>query len=362
MGKLMIVRRDGTALMAPFDLDKLEITGEAVPVLEGVYTSLGVTQLAWSPSGTLVYLAGAGMASMFEAMQLDSTGQARRLVQDDWRGAFNSFRLSPDGQRIAMGQGLAAGSLDIWIKDLNRGPYTRLTLSGQDRRPAWSPDGREVAFIHDTTGGSSVYAMMADGSGRIRRLVSLDRAVQEVEWSRDWIVVRTDNGVTGNGDIIGIRTQGDTTPVTLVASPAEEIHPAISPDSRWLAYTSSESGRPEVFVRSLDLANRSRWQVSTAGGTMPRWSADGSELFYGVEGLQLAAATVRTAPTFQVVSRRTLFSVGQYYIDPYHQAYDVRPDGGFVVLRPMADSVAGGSVQMVRATNWFADLAARKAK
>jgi Tol biopolymer transport system component len=305
---------------------------------------------------------GAGLASTFDVMNVDRTGRARRLVDDEWRGSFNSLALAPDGQRIAIGQGLAAGSLNIWLKDLNRGPNTRLTLTGQDRRPAWSPDGREVAFIRDTVGNSSVYAVAADGSGRVRRLVSLDRSLQEVAWSRDWIVVRTDNGADGAGDLIGIRTAGDTTPVPLASSPAEEVHPAISPDGRWLAYTSSESGRGEVFVRSLDLSSTSRWQVSTAGGDLPRWSPDGRELYYVVGGLQLTAATVRTTPSFRVEGRQQLFSVAQYFLDPYHQAYDVRPDGsGFVFLRPLADSASSsGAIQLVRAENWFSDLAARK--
>jgi Tol biopolymer transport system component/tRNA A-37 threonylcarbamoyl transferase component Bud32 len=359
--QLLMVRRDGTALVAPFDLETLRISGEAMPVLEGVYTSLGVTHLAWSPNGTLVYRTGSALASQFDVMRVDHAGRATR-IDESWRGAFNSLALAPDGKQLAMGQGLATGSLDIWLKELDRGPYTRLTFASRDRRPAWSPDGRELAFIRDTVAHSSVYARPADGSGGDRLLVRLDRALQEVEWSRDWIVVRTDNGGAGSGDIVGIRTRGDTVPVTFVGSPYEDKHPTISPDGRWLAFATNESGRNEVFVRPLDPAASSRWQVSIGGGDAPRWSPDGRTLYY-LTGTHIMAATVRMSPSFQVGSRQPLFAVAPYYIDWYHQSYDVFPDGsGFLFLRPTADTTATSGPRLVRVERWFEELEARTSR
>ncbi len=203
-------------------------------------------------------------------------------IDSSWRGGFNSFALSPDGRRLAMGVGLASGALGIWIKQLDRGPLTRLTFGGQDRRPVWSPDGRVVAFVRDTLNTSVIYERRADGSTPDRLLVRLTRQVQEVTWSPDgrWLLLRTDNGAAGLGDIVGVRTSGDTTPVPLVASPFTELHPTVSPDGRWLAYTSDESGANEVYVRPFPATTGGRWQVSNGGGGHP-------QLVGGREGIVL---------------------------------------------------------------------------
>ena len=256
IGQLLYLRRDGAALMAPFDLDRLEITGPATPALEGAYVSLGRSILTWSPTGTMVYMQGSANSNELDVVRVGRTG-AVEMIDSAWHGGFNSLAVSPDGKQIAVGAGLASGTLGIWIKELDHGPFTRLTFGGQDRRPAWSPDGQVVAFIRDTVGGSNVFARRADGSTPEKALARFDRAAQEVTWSPDgqWIRVRTDNGAAGAGDLIGVRTSGDTTKVSLVASEFTELHPAISPDGHWLAYTSNESGINEVFVRPFPGVN-----------------------------------------------------------------------------------------------------------
>ncbi len=148
-------------------------------------------------------------------------GRRRRPCGLNWHGPFNSLAASPDGRRLAIGVGLASGTLGIWIKQLDRGPFTRLTFGGQDRRPLWSPDGQTVAFVRDSLNFSSIFERRADGSTPDRQLAWLDRQVQEVSWSADgrWLLLRTDNGAPGAGDIVGVPTSGDTTPVSLVSSP-----------------------------------------------------------------------------------------------------------------------------------------------
>ena len=143
-------------------------------------------------------------------------------------------------------------------------------------------DGRIVAFIRDTLGNAAVIGRYADGSRPDTLLWRYDRQLQEVEWTRDgdWLVVRTDNSVAGAGDLVGRRVRGDTTPVILVSSPYTELHPAVSNDGRWIAYTSNESGRNEVYVRPFPNTGEGRWQVSTAGGFQPRWSPDGQSLYF----------------------------------------------------------------------------------
>jgi hypothetical protein len=161
---------------------------------------------------------------------------------------------------------------------------------------------------------------------------------------------------------VGKRTRGDTTPVPLVASEFTELHPAVSPDGRWLAYASNESGANEVYVRPFPGTAGGRWQVSTGGGEQPRWAPGGRELFYLDGRNRLVAAAVRTAPSFEVTGLDPLFDIGDVAIDAFHQSYDVVPGGGFVFLRPQRTAEAAATVPLVHAENWFADVRARASR
>jgi Tol biopolymer transport system component len=359
-GHLLYVRRDGAAMAVPFDLRDLAITGTAVPVLESVRLATGAAFLAWSRSGVLTYMEGSGGVE-FEIVRVSRAG-ASTVIDSAWHGGFNSLSQSPDGRRLAVGVGLANATLDIWIKQLDRGPFSRLTFSGRDRRPAWSPDGRQVAFIRDSLSGSSVYARVTDGSAPDRRLVRLDRPVQEVTWSPDgrWLMLRTDDAAPGAGDIVGVRTSGDTTPVPLLASSFTELHPAVSPDGRWLAYTSNESGTNEVYVRPFPGSSGARWQVSNGGGIEPRWSPDGRELNF-LAGRRLVAVPVRASSTaIETGDPQLLFDVSGFFIDIFHTSYEVQPGGrGFVFARPRETGSRASEGSLVQAENWFTDVRAK---
>jgi tRNA A-37 threonylcarbamoyl transferase component Bud32 len=362
-GHLLYVRPDGVALVAPFDLERLEVSGAAVPVLEGVLVGAGFAHVAWSATGSLVYLRGAGRATDFAVVRVTRDG-AVAPYDSTWYGRFNSLALSPDGRHLAVGSGSSTGGLNIWLKKLDRGPFTRLTFGGQDRRPVWSPDGRLAAFVRDTVGTSIVMARPADGSGPDRLLVRIDRQIQEVDWSRDgrWMVVRTDNSTSGAGDIVGIRTEGDSTPVPLVASSFTELHPALSPDGRWLAYTSNESGTNEVYVRPFPNTADGRWQVSNGGGTGPRWSLDGRELYFLDAGSRLIAAQVARGAAFSTASSLPLFDASGFQLDAFHQSYDVTHDGRFIFTSPRQVAADSRAPQLVRVDNWFRDVRARLAQ
>jgi len=217
-----------------------------------------------------------------------------------------------------------------------------------------------LAFIRDSAGAGMAMVKPADGSGPERRVARLDKALQEVAFSRDgqWLIVRTDNGSTGAGDILAVRTSGDTTPVSVAASPFTELEPAVSPDGRWIAYASNESGGNEIYVRPFPDAGSARFQVSNGGGDEPRWSPDGREIYFVAPPGRLFAAQVRTSPTFALGEVRRLFDVGRFIQTGFHQSYDVGRDGRFYFTRAQAADDGGGG-RLVQVTGWFADIRAR---
>ena len=313
-------------------------------------------------SRSLVYVHGGGGSQENTIVRVSRTG-AVTPFDTAWHGEFNSFALSPDGRRLAVSE-RGANGLNIWIKQLERGPFTRLTFGGSDRRPLWAPDGRSVAFIRDSANSSAVYGRPPDGSGEDRLLVRIDRQIQEATWSRDgrWIVVRTDNGTAGAGDLVGVRVGGgDSTPVPIVASPLTELHPAVSPDGRWIAFTSNQSGlNNDVFVRPFGNPSGGRWQVSNGGGTQPVWAPNGRELFFLDGQARLIAAQVQSGATFAVGNLTPLFDVSRLIRDDFHTSYDVMADGRSFVFA-MGRQQGGGvaAARLVWVENWFSDVRER---
>ena len=363
-GYLLYIRTDFTAMVVPFDLDKLVITGPATTVLDGALvhaTFRTVPLLALSRNGTLLFARGVGGSGAGELVRVDRQGEVTR-IDTSWSGAFNSFALSRDGRRMAVGNNTSGGGLSIYLKQLDRGAFTRLSFGGQDRRPTWSPDGSTIAFIRDSLNGGGVYGIATDGSGGERVLARISRPIQEVVWSPDgeWLVVRTDNGTAGAGDLVALRTSDPATEVPLAASKFTEMHPAISPDGRWLAYISDETGANEVYVRPFPSPTGGRWQVSNGGGTSPAWSPDGRELFFIDNANRMVAAELRTATGLEVVGLRPLFEVRGFALDVFHQSFAVAADGkGFVMLRQVSTGAQATKPTIVLVRNWIAELEGR---
>jgi Tol biopolymer transport system component len=281
-------------------------------------------------------------------------------IDTTWYGTFNSLAVSPDGRRVVVGAGATTGGLNVWLKDLDRGPFTRLSFGGADRRPVWSPDGRTIAFIRDSANLGVMMGRSSDGSGQDLMLGLVDRIIQEIDWSSDgrWIVARTDNGTAGNGDLVGIRVGVDGEPVPLATTPFTELHPAISPDSRWLAYTSNESGSNEVYVRPFPASSGGRWQISRGGGAQPKWSRDGRELFF-ISNTQVMAARISTRSGFQVESLGPLFTSRDFRQDQFHQTYDVLADGRFLFMVGRRALAQAGPPRIAWVEHWLADLRTR---
>jgi serine/threonine-protein kinase len=275
-------------LAAPLDLDDYSL-GTPIAIEDGIRTTAGVAEAAFGPDATLLYARGGGAAAPASLVWIDRGGDDSP-VEDGFNlvgvPLNGGMRLSPDGTRLALSTVGEAGSTgqDIYVKRLPAGPAARVTFGGaSNRRPTWSPDGARLLFISDRGGRDAVWSQRADGVGTATPMVQSDIAIFEALWSPDgrWLVYRTDDDAgAGRGDIYGIRPGTDTTPVPLVATPAEETGPAISYDSHWLAYAADETGRKEIYVRPFPNTDGGKWLVSTNGGTEPAWARSGRELFY----------------------------------------------------------------------------------
>jgi len=359
-GRLVVVQQDGSVRAGKFDLDKLRFAEPPEVVMTGVQLELGITpEFTVADDGTMVYLPGDRLGSASSVARVDRTGRAT-VPDADWVMRFTSIALSPDGRRLAVSTLDGADNV-LWVKQLDAGPETRLSFEATiNYRPAWRSDGRALGFSsnRDSTGHTFLYQTRADGSGKPERLQPNDTSqVDEALWSQDgtWLVYRT--GVNaGFRDIYARRLSGDTTRVTVAAGEYDEYMPALSPDGRWIAYVSVESGREEVYVRPFPDTDRARWQVSTAGGAGPAWSHSGRELFYVDKTDSLVAASVTGTADLQVTARRALFSTGPFVMLPLHRSFDVSPDDqSFLMFQ--RSTVSGAEANLLTVVlNWFPEL------
>jgi serine/threonine-protein kinase len=273
-GHLVYVTSDGSLMAAPFDEERLELTGPSVALTDGIALRLvGSVDLTLSESGTLMYVTGGVSEDPNEMVWVDRDGR-HAPVDPGWVGEFYTPALSPDGSRLAVSIIGDAGR-DLWVKQLDTGPLSRLTFpQGADHRPWWSRDGRWVLFVTERGETRDLYRRRADGVGQAEPvLVRPEQPVNQAEYSPDgeWLVYRT--GRINSLDIRARRTRGDTSAVPLIADPNINEHsPALSPDGKWLAYLTDESGRWELYVRPFPNVDDGRWQVSTAGASEPVWS------------------------------------------------------------------------------------------
>ncbi len=362
-GHLLIARADGSLVVVPFDQDEMVETGPAVPVIAGVATRAGYfVDYDVSRTGTLVYYAGEprDVKETVQPVWVTREGVAS-AVDPGWNfdRPFNGgLSLSPDGTRLAVAVSGEPTS-DIWIKQLERGPLSRLTFEEFLKyRPTWSPDGRSVMYFADPgNNNASLFQKRADGSGAAEKLLGSDHAMAEALWSRDgqWLVVRT---TLPSRDILGFRPGVDDVPVPLVASPKfDERAPTLSPDGKWIAYQSDETGKSEIYVRPFPKADEGRWQISTGGGDEPLWSRSGREIFFRGTSGEMMTVPVTTAPTFSAGAPVPMFQAKSYARAASYRAYDVSPDDKrFVMLRPVTDSVPTPPNQMVFVDNWFEEL------
>ena len=361
-GHLIFVN-GGTLFAASFDVDRRELTGTPVPVVQGLNwdSSQGAAHLAFSRTGMLAYVRGEAALPRFPIVWVDRNGAISRLLDEP--GTYANPRLSPDGRRLSLTV-LRDGNWDIWTYDLDRHVMTRLTFTeALDTEQVWSPDGRELIFSSDREGSiDALYRKPADGSGEERLVAKGDSHLWATTWSPDGKLLGVTAPQPGRQFDLALVSVGDGELQWIQDSPFLEANAAFSPDGQWIAYTSTESGRNQVYVRPV--AGAGRWQISDAGGSYPRFNSNGREIFYRtdagimVASLDVEGTSLRTGKPRQVFAGRFLGGLtgigiaGNTFAD-----YDVAPDGSRFVMFPASEESEEGQPGLVTlVSNWFADL------
>jgi Tol biopolymer transport system component len=342
-------------MAAPFDQEALEISGNPVAVAEGLgirsrIPTEGTVDLAISETGTLIYTSGSQVVREGRPVWMDREGVLEE-IDPDWVAEFGTLALSPDGSRIAASLSGPDGR-NVWVKELGSGTPMRLTFEGAfNIQPSWTSDGQSLSFVSDRNGSRDVYLKRADGGAAASLLWDDDRPLDGVIFSPDgeWVIYRMGSG--GGRDFFLGRVGADARPEELIASEYEEMAPSLSPDGRWLAYHSNESGSNEVYVRPFPEVTSGKWMVSDGGASLPIWGNEGNELFYRSTAANIVAVQYSTAPTFDILGRRTLFEVTPNQRGPFGLALG---DQRFLMIQSMDE--AGDPGELIVVENFFEEL------
>ena len=366
-GHLVYALEDGLFAIA-FDVDDLSVSGGPVPVVQGVMRAnndaTGAANFAVAHSGTLVYVrgdsstVGGGLRSL---VWVDREGRQEPI--DVPPRSYVYAQLSPDGTRIVLD--IRDQENDTWIWDLARQTLQRLTFdAARNRGAVWSPDGVRVAFSREIDGSEEIYWQAADGSGTAEALTEGSGVPMfPVDITPDGTtLLYTTSDLPRDTFMIPVAGPA-TTATPLLDGIASEGAPTVSPDGRWLAYTSDESGDYEVYVRPFPDIDTGRWQISTAGGMHPHWSRDGTELFYMVQqvsSVAMMAVSVESGSTFTPGAPQTLFD-GPYYNSGGEVAgpdgFDVSLDGQrFLMITDVEAGLGIEQPEIIIVQNWVVEL------
>ena len=346
----LLFMRGGTLLAQRFDESALELKGDPVTVADNVINDPGFNLAVFSASenGILAYQTGVGLAGA-RMMIVDRTGKELGLVGD----VIENFvvRISPDGRRVVASVfEPRSRTQNLWIYDLTRNARTRFTSGlATDFNPVWSPDGTRIAFFSDKKGMPGIYVRPADGVGIEETLVKAPYRIAPTDWSRDGqnIVYQQFNPV--QSDIWVVPISGEKKPRPFLQTQFEEYDARFSPDGRWIAYASNETGVDEVYVRPFPGPGTSA-KVSAAGGSSPVWQWDGSELFYVDGENKMMSAEMRTrGGRIEIGNVRPLFTRTQVM-----SQYDLFPDGKRFLMNRDIEPKETDPITIV--VNWDAAL------
>ena len=354
-GHLLFVRQ-GTLVAQPFDDASLELTGEAVPVAEQLQITGGpnpyIALFSASANGVLVYRTGSVNANASTLQWVDRAGNRLRTLGEE--GDYGDLALSPDATRVVVSiMDRARNTRDLWIYDILRDVRTRFTFdAGNDRFPSWTPDGAHIVFSSNRTGNEDLFRKSSNGAGAEEAVLTAEGAQRPFGWSSDGRYLVYESG-SPQPDIWVLPTFGDRKPFPLFETPFAEAQPRLSPDEKWLAYQSNESGRAEVYVTGFPKA-AGKWQVSTSGGSWPAWNATGTELFYLNVGTSefLAADVSSEAGGFRVRNVQPLFQMSARLGGG--STYAVTPDGKRFLINTVPE--LGNVAPLTVVVNWPAAL------
>jgi serine/threonine-protein kinase len=322
---LLYLTAQGALFAVAFDLERLAIVGDPVPIADGTTPARSAQTHLAAGGGTVMYLTPERTSKSRQLVRVGLDGVAS-AYDPGWQDDFRTVAVSPDGSRAAVSI-FADGEQHLWIKQLPRGPLARLTFEGSPASRAFWADDRTLLHIAVRAGLGVTVRRRADGAGEPEVVSPLRATTSEALRTPDgrWYVFRI------LASEIVMRRIEDTTYQPLVTGPAVEGMASVSPDGRWLAYASDESGRVQVYVRPFPNAADARWLVSPGPGAMPRWAPDGRTLYYVTPDSMVATpVTAGATPSFGVP--RALFSRAPYHMEV--GSWDILPDGrGFVMIR-----------------------------
>jgi eukaryotic-like serine/threonine-protein kinase len=349
----LIFAQAGNLMAVPFDPERLEVKGAAVPVVQGVLQSptTGSAQYSLSATGSLAYVSGGVQGEQSDLVWVSRNGTEQPLPAP--ARTYLNPRLSPDGRRLAVN--ITEQESQIWLYDLARETLTRFTFDGTSNQyPTWTPDGKRITFRSNKEGTRNIFWKLADGSGEEERLSTGDTMQTPNSWSPNGQVLAFMSPGPMTGQDVWMLRMSDHKAQPFVETGVVTGAPEFSPDGHWLVYVSDESGRREVYVQSYP-GPGGKWQISTGGGTEPVWNRNGRELFYR-SGDKMMAVDISTQPAFAGGKPRMLFE-GSYEPSPVtFPNYDVSPDGQrFLMLKPIEQAQAAPT-QINIVLNWTEEL------
>jgi serine/threonine-protein kinase len=361
----LLYMQQGTLFAVPFNLDRLETAGQAVPAIDGLSANPGVggATVAFSGDGTLVYVPGSTQSNVnsIDWMTRDGKTSTLRAAKAGWANP----RFSPDGQKLAM-EITDGKQRDIWVYDWARDTLTQLTFdAANDRFPVWTPDGKRIVFGSDRAkpGVINLYWVNADGTGEPTRLTDSPNQQQPVSWHPNgrFLAFHENRGGSTAIDLMMLPMEGDAVrgwtpgaPTVFLATPAIEVLPTFSPDGRWLAYQSNELGSFEIFVRAFP-GPGSKWRISTDGGVWPAWSPASRELLFLNQFKVMVAPYTVEGDSFKADKPQLWSPVGYQSVGGVgFGPYALNPDGKRLALAA-ADPTAPGAIQdkVVLVSNFF---------
>jgi serine/threonine-protein kinase len=370
-GHLLVVDIDGTLSALPFDADNMT-AGDPVVLAGGVLIgssgSFGSADLTLSEGGTLIFVEGELSGSSWrELVWVDRAGVPEPLDPDWGQAQFGTLALSPDGRRLAVDIG-GEEARQIWVKELPDGPATRLTTDdGDSFWPAWSPDGETVIYGTDAAGTRHIRSIPSDGrsAGAYEVLLQGEYPMHAGSFTTDGMgLLYWSDSPSASRDLGYLDLTTGERNDAFLATEFSESAGVLSPDDRWLAYTSDATGRNEVFVRPFPEVDAYVRQVSRDGGTEPVWGREGGELFYrGGDGWMMVAS-YSAEPAFNVEDRTPLFDASGFRATLTGRDYDVSPSGDrFVMVRLLdplgSDGSGAGEPRLVMIQNFFTELEER---